>query len=112
MAKFIKIFFVGILLVGGIFAQADFPKYTDLWSVNCQSLADCAETLVKYAISLALPVAAIFIIWSGFLFATAQGSEEKLRSAKSTLLWTIIGLAVAVGAWTLAVAFKNFFVGL
>lgn len=89
--------------------MSEFPKYTDLWSVNCQSLAACAETLVKYAISLAFPVAVVFIIWSGFLFVTAGGSEEKLNKAKSTLTWTIIGLAVAVGAWTLAVAFRNFF---
>lgn len=101
-----------ILLTTAFHAQAQTTDYKQLLSLNCTSLPDCAEKLIKYAVSLAFPVAVVFIIWAGFLFVTAQGSEEKIKSAKATLLWTILGLAVAVGAWTLAIAFKSFFVSL
>ncbi len=43
-------------------------------------------------------VAVLFIIWSGFLFVTAQGNPSKLATAKNTFLTTIIGTLILVGA--------------
>lgn len=44
---------------------------------------------------------AFFIIWSGFLFVMAQGNEEKLKQAKNTFMYTVIGAAILLGAWTI-----------
>jgi hypothetical protein len=43
-------------------------------------------------------IAVILIIWSGIQYMTAGGSEEKIRKAKQTLMWTIIGLAILISA--------------
>lgn len=43
-------------------------------------------------------LAVFFIILAGFQFLTAQGNEEKIKKAKQTFLWTIIGTAIALGA--------------
>ncbi|MFA6552048.1 MAG: pilin [Candidatus Paceibacterota bacterium] len=43
-------------------------------------------------------VAVFFIIYAGFLFVMAQGNEEGLKKAKNTLLYTVIGVAIILGA--------------
>lgn len=49
-------------------------------------------------------VAVFFIIWSGFLFVKAQGNSTELQKAKDTFLWTIVGIAILLGAQALALA--------
>lgn len=55
--------------------------------------------------SIVLPIgtviAVVFLIFSGFLFVTAQGNEEKLSKAKTGFLWTAVGVAVLLGAWAI-----------
>ncbi|MEK7150750.1 MAG: hypothetical protein AAB783_00935 [Patescibacteria group bacterium] len=117
-----KIFFISILvlLATAFVTQAAALSYETMLNVNCTAAAgppapggntipECIRALVEYIITLALPVAAIFIIISGFLFVTASGDPKKLETAKATLTWTIIGLAIAVAAWTLSIAFTTFF---
>ncbi len=50
----------------------------------------------------------VFIIYSGFLFVSARGSDEQLKKAKSTFMWTIIGAAIIIGAYAIAQAVTNF----
>lgn len=66
------------------------------------------QSLANWVAAIALPIAAMFIIYSGFLFVTAGGNEAKLKAAKTTFYWTIIGAAIVVGAWALATAIVNF----
>ena len=39
-------------------------------------------------------IAVIMIIWGGFKYITSGGSQEKVTSAKNTLLYAIIGLII------------------
>lgn len=64
-------------------------------------------TLVRAIVNdIVLPVggvlAVLAFIYSGFLYITAQGSEDKLKTAHKSLLYTSIGTAVLLGAWVLA----------
>lgn len=54
--------------------------------------------IVDFLMTLALPFAALMLVWAGFQFATAQGSEEKLRVAKRNLIWTVLGVLVILAA--------------
>jgi len=56
---------------------------------------------------LITPVIVIMFIWSGFLFIKAQGNEEGLTSAKNTLLYTVIGAALALGAKGLSIVISS-----
>ncbi len=38
------------------------------------------------------------LVYVGFLFVAAQGNEEKIRSARSALVWTLIGGLILLGA--------------
>ena len=66
------------------------------------------EALAKAITAIGIPLIAIFLVWSGFLFVTARGNEQQLQKAKSTLLWAVIGGAIIIGAWALSIAIVNF----
>lgn len=73
-----------------------------------QSFEALVQSLANWVAAIALPIAAIFIIYSGFLFVTAGGNQSKLDAAKTTFYWTMIGTAITVGAWALATAIVDF----
>ena len=50
---------------------------------------------VVYVGSVALILA---LIWAGFLFVRAQGNPGELQKARQTLLWTVLGGAILLGA--------------
>ncbi|MCI0542171.1 hypothetical protein L0Y69_00230, partial [bacterium] len=54
-----------------------------------------------------IPIAAVFLIYSGFLFLTAQGDTTQLTKAKTSFVWAAIGTAVLLGAWALAEAIRG-----
>lgn len=54
--------------------------------------------IIDFLMLLLLPLATLMLIWAGFQFVTAQGSEEKLTKAKKNLLWTVIGVAVVLAS--------------
>lgn len=47
-------------------------------------------------------LAFFFIIYSGFLFVTAAGSEDQVKKAKAVFLWTVVGVAIVLGAKVIA----------
>ena len=63
-------------------------------------------------IKIGLPIVALAVIYCGFLFVAAQGKEEKLTDAKNALLWTLVGAAVLLGSWTLALMIQATVTGL
>jgi hypothetical protein len=74
---------------------------------NIRSFEDFVAVLLKAVITIGFPILILFIVYSGFLFVTAQGNEKKLETAKSTFYWTIVGAAIFLGSWTLALLIQN-----
>ncbi len=72
------------------------------------TFADLIANIAKIVAEIGLPIAAMAIIYAGFLFVTAGGSEDKLKKAKTTFLWSIIGTALLLGAWAIAQAISSF----
>ncbi len=52
-------------------------------------------------------VSVIFIVWAGIKYITSNGDSAKISSAKSTIIYALIGLVVAV----LARPMINFVIG-
>ena len=66
------------------------------------SLPDFIQTILTGLLKIGIPVVALAVIYSGFLFVFARGNSEKLTKAKDTLLYTLIGAAVLLGSWAIA----------
>ena len=49
-------------------------------------------------------VLAFYIVYTGFLFVSAQGNEQALQKAKESLKWVLLGGALILGAWVLSLA--------
>lgn len=71
---------------------------------SISSFSDFVSAILGIVVSIGVPVAVLAIIFSGFLFVTAQGNEEKLKTAKSAFLWSVIGTAILLGAWAISQA--------
>jgi len=61
--------------------------------------------------NIVLPIGAViavfFLVYSGFLFVTARGSEDKLKLAKANFIGAIIGVAILLGATAISLAIKG-----
>jgi hypothetical protein len=84
-------------------SRAQFESPTS--SHEFAQVLDKIATLVRY---VGIPVLIFFLILSGILFVTAQGNEEKLKHARTMLMWTAIGGVIIVGAPVIAEAIANF----
>lgn len=66
------------------------------------SVPNLIQTILEGMLKIGIPIVALAIIFSGFLFVFAQGNEEKLKTAKDALLYSIIGAAILLGSWAIA----------
>lgn len=112
--SFALVFLLGILWLGSFhvaLAQCDPTKQicNPIQSTDFLALVTAISDAI---VAIGIPLVAIFLVWSGFLFVTAGGNEEQLRRAKTTFFWALVGGAVVIGAKALAIAIVNFAKGL
>jgi phage-related holin len=78
-----------------VLAQADIPAGKS----PIQSTSDILRVLgdiAGYLYTAFFIVAIIFIIIAAFNFLTAQGNEEKIKSARAQIYWAIIAIALVL----------------
>lgn len=63
-----------------------------------KSLPQFLGEVLRLIIRLGIPIAVLFIVWAGFKFVTAQGSDTKLAEAKKNLAYTLLGVAIFLAA--------------
>ena len=64
--------------------------------------ADNLDQLVSQGMNIVIYLGAIIavlaIIWVGFMYVQAMGKPEKIKEAHRAFLYTVIGIAILVGA--------------
>lgn len=80
--------------------------------LKAENIPELIQNIATFVRNIGLPIAIIFIVYSGFLFVSAKGNEKRLESAKETFKWSVVGAALIVGADFLATAIVNFAKGL
>ena len=76
--------------------------------IQAKTFGELVQAIAKAITAIGIPLVAIFLVWSGYLFVTARGNEEQLKRAKTTFFWAVVGGAVVIGAWAIAIAIVNF----
>jgi hypothetical protein len=71
------------------------------------SIEDFVAKALNVVVDIGTPLVAFFLILSGFMFVAARGNEEKLQTAKRSLVYTLIGAALILGCWGIAQAIKG-----
>lgn len=109
--KLIVVFFTLITPVFTLYADSGGPVVNPgsggkiinpLAGNGVNSIPDFIQTILTGALKIGIPVIALAIIYSGFLFVFARGNSEKLGKAKEALLYTLIGAAILLGSWAIA----------
>lgn len=60
------------------------------------ALQTLLPNIARVLISLASAIAVICLIWAGYIYLTAGGDDDRIGSAKKIIIYTFVGLAVAL----------------
>lgn len=69
---------------------------------NTATLEGLITTIMQAIVQIGAVFLVLALIYVGFLFTTAQGNEEKIKTARHALFWTVIGGLVLLGAEVIA----------
>ncbi|MFA5013626.1 MAG: pilin [Candidatus Paceibacterota bacterium] len=67
------------------------------------------ENITNLLFAVVMIVASVVFVIAGVMFAASGGDPEKTNIAKSTMLWAVIGLVVALMSKGIVYAVKNMF---
>lgn len=84
-----------------VFASADVS--------NLQGLISQIQTLVNALIPLLFGFALIGFIWGVVKYIWAGGRPEKIKEARGFIIFSIVGIAVMLSVWSLALFLKDSF---
>lgn len=67
-----------------------------------RELTEVIGEVIAVALGLLGVIFLILTIYAGFLWATSQGAEDKVKKAKSILSNSVIGLVITLAAYAIA----------
>ena len=70
---------------------------------DIETVQDLIEAITKFAFDIAIVLAPLMFIISGFFFVTAMGEPDKIKKARNIILYTFIGLIIVLVARGLVV---------
>ena len=92
-------------LSGSVAAQVSKGIDTATTSEMQGKSIDGKDGLIKTVVNILLwavgILSVIMIIFSGFRYITSSGDASKTKSAQSTLIYSVVGLIVAIMAWAI-----------
>ena len=68
---------------------------------NSYSLTTVLTSILNALWIVFSAIAVILFVIAGILFLTASGAPEKLSTARSALIWGVVGVAVAIIAYSI-----------
>jgi hypothetical protein len=66
------------------------------------TLQSFLASILAFVVRIGAIIVVLMLVYVGYLFVVAQGSDSKLSEAKKALLWTLIGALVLLGAQAIA----------
>lgn len=73
------------------------PAYAQ--TADISRIENFIRSIIQILVTLAGVTATGFFVWGGFRYITSSGSPEQLEGAKKTILYSAVGLAIALGAF-------------
>lgn len=71
-------------------------------SADVSRIQSFIQSITQVLVTLAGVSATGFFVWGGFRYITSSGNPEQLEGAKKTILYSAVGLAIALGAFVLS----------
>jgi len=76
-------------------------------SAGVGQITNFIRSVIQILVTLAGITATGFFVWGGFRYITSSGSPEQLEGAKKTILYSAVGLAIALGAFVFSNIVSN-----
>lgn len=74
--------------------------------LTASSLPDLLTVILHTVVQLGSILLVLALVYVGFLFVVAQGNEEKIRDARSALVWTVLGGIILLGAEAISIVIQ------
>ena len=65
------------------------------------------KIILNFLLSIGGPIAALFLVWAGFMFVKARGNSSELNNAKKNLVAVFVGIFIFLSAWFLGQVIAN-----
>lgn len=101
--------FTSVFAIFGTFTWAHAQAggtYENPIKLGIKTIPEFLLALVDIVFLFGMPIIVIFIVYAGFLFVTAGDNDSQISKAKTTLIWTLVGAAVLIGAKVLSDAIQ------
>lgn len=66
--------------------------------IQSTNVGELLDKLFRAVIIIVVPLLVLALVYTGLMFVTAQGNEEKLKTAKRNAKFIIIGIIIIMGA--------------
>lgn len=101
--------FTLFLPISTVFSQGQFtgPSGELKNPIKYDTIKDFLTAMLDALIIIAFPFIVLAVVYAGFLFVSARGNEEKLKTAKRVFVWVIVGSLIILGAKVLSEAIKG-----
>lgn len=93
---------IALLLLGAADIASAQSKFQLENPLQFPDIAGAVAGFLRVLVMVALPIISFFIVYSGFLFVTAQGNSEALEKARRNLFYVLVGATLILGAWVIA----------
>lgn len=85
------------------------PMFAFAAVTDVSSLIGTIKTLIESVIPLLMVIATVIFLWGIISYIMAAGDEEKVKEARSYIIYGLIGLFVMVSVWGLVGIIANTF---
>ncbi len=66
------------------------------------SIQQLIGRIIQYVLGISGVIAMVMFIYGGLTWMMAQGNQEKITSAKNTVVWSVIGLVLIFSSYAIA----------
>ena len=81
-------------------------------TVTGLSIGDLIDIVFSILWPIAIAFFIVMFVLAGFQFLTARGNPEQVAQARQFVIWGLVGVAVALLAWSIPFVIKNMIPGL
>ena len=88
-------FFSGINTVFIQTANAALPSFGIRNPIRFDGgLEEIFALIINFLTNIMFIIAPVMYLWAGFQYLTSAGDDKKIKSAKNTIIWTTVGVAI------------------
>ncbi len=93
---FVIFLFTPFLVSGDAVPNNNIPN-----PLGTNSFAELFVRIINWIVGIATTLAVLMVVVGGIQYMISGGNEDKIKSARKTIQWSLIGLMIVLGSWGL-----------